>query len=97
VDEGAGPDNEPVAIKKELASNEVTRPIFEHEYHVYKALAGHESIINIKAYGRQKNFNIMVMDLLGPSLGAQFRRCDNRFSLRTTARLGLGMVSQSLL
>jgi casein kinase 1 len=92
-----GPDNEPVAIKKELASKKVTRSVLEYEYHVYKALAGHETIPNVKVYGRHEHFNILVMDLLGPSLGDQFRDCDKRFSLRTTARLGLGMVSPPLL
>jgi serine/threonine protein kinase len=92
-----GPDNEPVAIKKELASKKVTRSVLEYEYHVYKALAGHETIPNVKVYGRHEHFNILVMDLLGPSLGDQFRDCDKRFSLRTTARLGLGMVSPLLL
>jgi hypothetical protein len=64
----------------------------EHEYHVYKALAGHFCIPEVKAYGHQDSHNITVMDLLGPSLGDRFRQCDRRFSLGTTARLALGMV-----
>ncbi|KAF8964368.1 kinase-like domain-containing protein [Flammula alnicola] len=92
IDEGVGPNGESVAIKKELASDKVTRPNLEHEYHVYKALAGHECIPDVKAYGRQRRHNVMVMDLLGPSLGDRFRHCAHRFSLRTTARLALGML-----
>jgi hypothetical protein len=71
VDEGTGPNNEPVAIKKELASKKVTRSMLEHEYHVYKALAGQESIPNVRAYGYLQDFNHLVMDLLGPSLADQ--------------------------
>jgi hypothetical protein len=92
-----GPNNEPVAIKKELAWKKATRSVLEYEYDVYKALAGHNTIPDVKVYGRHEHFNVLVMDLLGPSLGDQFRDCDKRFSMRTTARLGLGMVSPLLL
>lgn len=93
VDEGMSTSGEPVAIKKELASDKVTRPTLEYEYHVYQTLAGHESIPNVKTYYRRGRFNYLVMDLLGPSLGDRFQRCNKRFSLRTTVRLALGMVS----
>ena len=92
VDEGVGPMGELVAIKRELASDKVTRGILEHEYHVYQALAGHFCIPEVKAYGRQQRHNVMVVDLLGPSLGDRFRQCGRRFSLGTTAHLALGMV-----
>jgi len=93
VDEGIGPNGEQVAIKRELASDKVTRPILEHEYHIYKALEGPECILNARVYGRQNKFNVMVMDLLGPSLSDRFQDCAKRFSLKTTARLAIGMVS----
>ncbi|KIM42950.1 hypothetical protein M413DRAFT_435068, partial [Hebeloma cylindrosporum] len=63
----------------------------EHEYHVYQGLAGHFFIPEVKAYGRQDTHNIMVVDLLGPSLGDRFRQCGGRFSLGTAARLALGI------
>jgi hypothetical protein len=71
VDEGAGPDNE-VAVNKELTSD--IRPTLEHEYYAYKALAGHESISDMGVHGRLENVNILVTNLLGPSLVDQFRR-----------------------
>jgi len=92
VDEGVGPKGELVAIKRELTSDKITRPILEHEYHVYQALAGHFCIPDVKAYGRQQRHNVMVVELLGPSLGDRFRQCGGRFSLGTTVRLALGMV-----
>ena len=91
VEEGVGPNGKLVGMKRELASDRVTRPILEHEYHVYKALAGHICIPNVKAYGRQHRFNIMIMDLLGPSLGDRFQGCGNGFNLRTTICLALGI------
>ena len=92
VDKGVGPNGELVAIKKELTSDKITRPILEHEYHVYQALADHFCIPDVIAYGRQKRFNVMVVELLGPSLLDRFRQCGRSFSLGTTVRLALGMV-----
>lgn len=92
VDEGVGPNGELVAVKRELASHKVTRGYLEHEYNVYKALAGHFCIPEVRAYGRRDRFNLLVMDLLGPILGDRFQQCRERFSLGTTARLALGMV-----
>ncbi|PPQ83220.1 Casein kinase [Psilocybe cyanescens] len=92
VDEGVDHNDQKVAIKRELASNKVSRPILEHEYHVLKSLAGHNCIPDVKTYGIQGNFNVLVMDLLGPSLGDRFRDCAKRFTLKTTARLGIEML-----
>ena len=92
VDQGVGPNGELVAIKKELTSDKITRPILEHEFHVYQALAGHFCIPEVIAYGRQQRFNVMVVELLGPSLLDRFRQCGRSFSLGTTVRLALGMV-----
>ena len=91
VDERVGPNGELVAIKREVASDQVTRLSLEHEYHVYKILAGHDCILDVKAYGRQYKHNVMVMAILGSSLDDRLRRVQ-RFSLKTTARQTLGMV-----
>jgi len=92
VDLGEGPNGEPVAIKKELALSKVTRPVLAHEYNVYKTLGPHSSLPEIKAYGTDGQFNVLVMDLLGPSVGSLFWKCGKKFSFRTVLSLGIGML-----
>ncbi|KZP10879.1 kinase-like protein [Athelia psychrophila] len=92
VDQGVGPNGEVVALKKERSSKRVTRPSLAHEHKVYQALAGHPCIPAVRAFGRQGNFDVLVMDLLGPSLGDRYRKHGGKFSLSATATLGLGML-----
>jgi len=35
-------------------------------------------------FGKERNYNIMVMDILGPSLEDLFKYCDMRFKMKTT-------------
>lgn len=87
VDQGIGPDNELVALKKERWSSRITpsRSPLAHEHNVYNILAGHPFIPAVKAYGKQGNFNVLVMDLLGPSLGDHFRQQGKRLDLGSSA------------
>lgn len=93
VDQGIGPNGQLVALKKERASKHVTRSMLAYEYQVYQALAGHPCVPAVKAFGRQGNFNVLAMDLLGPTLGDQFWKRGGKFTIGMTASLGLGMVS----
>ena len=49
---------------------------------------------NIYSYGKEGDFNYVVMDLLGPSLEYLFQRNDCRFSLKTTLMLADQMVKR---
>jgi len=49
-------------------------------------------IPNVHWCGTQGNYNIMVIDLLGPSLEDLFNYCKRKFSLKTVVMIGDQMV-----
>lgn len=55
-------------------------------------MKGGIGIPNASYYGKEGNFNVMVMDLLGPSLEDLFCYCNRRFSLKTVCMLAREMI-----
>lgn len=53
-------------------------------------------IPNIRWYGVEGDYNVLVMDLLGPSLEDLFNFCARKFSLKTVLMLADQMVCMSL-
>lgn len=53
-------------------------------------------IPSIKWCGAEGDYNVMVMELLGPSLEDLFNFCSRKFSLKTVLLLADQMVSQSV-
>lgn len=41
----------------------------------------------IRWYGQEKDYNVLVMDLLGPSLEDLFNFCSRRFTMKTVLML----------
>lgn len=62
-----------VAIKLERI--EAGNRHLEHEYEVYKALAGIPGVARVRWFGTECDYNVMVTDLLGPSLQDIFSHC----------------------
>jgi len=76
---------EKIAIKMEESEKSGH---LKYEYKIYKQLKGGMGIPNIRWFGTYKNYNVLVMDLLGRSLDKLFiEDCDKKFGLKTVLRL----------
>lgn len=82
---GVEPNGEKVAVKFERHGARC--PQLRHEYKVYRELANCHGFCSVYFFGNQDNYNVMVMDLLGPSLEDLFTKCSRRFSLKTVLQL----------
>ena len=76
-----------VAIK--LESTKGRHPQLLYESKLYKILAGGVGIPVVHWFGIEGDYNVMVMDLLGPSLEDLFSFCGRKFSLKTVVEGGL--------
>ena len=80
-----------VAIKIEPAIAKYS-PL-KQESKIYKTLMGGPGVPWIMWSGKQGDFNVMVIDLLGPSLEDLFKMCNRHFSLKTVLLLADQLVS----
>jgi len=76
---------EEVGIK--LEALRARHPQLMFEYKVYKTLLGGEGIPNVHWFGTEGDYNVMVMDILGPSLEDLFNFCSRKFTLKTVLML----------
>jgi len=76
---------EEVAIK--LESTKSRHPQLAYEYKVYRILAGGVGVPNVHWFGKEGDYNVMVMDILGPSLEDLFNFCSRKFTLKTVLML----------
>lgn len=67
------------------------------ESQIYKRLMGGPGVPWIMYSGKQGDYNVMVIDLLGPSLEDLFRVCNRCFTLKTVLLLADQLVSPFLL
>eukprot|EP01094_Clydonella_sp_ATCC50884_P022381 TRINITY_DN511_c0_g1_i5.p1 TRINITY_DN511_c0_g1~~TRINITY_DN511_c0_g1_i5.p1 ORF type:complete len:262 (-),score=64.85 TRINITY_DN511_c0_g1_i5:608-1393(-) len=74
-------DNEDVAIKLEAVKSK--HPQLLYESRLYAILKGAVGIPTVRWFGVEGHYNVMVMDLMGPSLEDLFNFCNRRFSLKT--------------
>jgi serine/threonine protein kinase len=81
-----------VAIKLEPSSTR--HPQLKYESRLYNLLKGAVGIPNVKWYGVEGDYNVMVMDLLGPSLEDLFCFCGRHFSVKTVCLLGHQLVTR---
>lgn len=86
----------PVAIKLEATHPEhhSSHPSpLKTESKIYKSLSGGTGVPWMLWSGRQGDYNVMVTDLLGPSLEDLFKMCNRHFSMKTVLLLTDQLVS----
>ncbi|XP_017786666.1 PREDICTED: casein kinase I-like isoform X2 [Nicrophorus vespilloides] len=84
---------EEVAIKLECLKTR--HPQLHIESKFYKMMQGGVGIPQIKWCGSEGDYNVMVMELLGPSLEDLFNFCSRRFSLKTVLLLADQLISRT--
>ncbi|XP_045533436.1 casein kinase I-like isoform X2 [Pieris brassicae] len=83
---------EEVAVKVE--SIKARHPQLLYESRVYKMLQGGVGIPHIRWFGFERDHNILVMDLLGPSLEDLFNFCSRQFTIKTVLMLADQMLGR---
>ncbi|ELP83441.1 casein kinase, putative [Entamoeba invadens IP1] len=85
-------EEEEVAIKMESTKARCLQ--LRYEYNLYKVLMENgesgtkaTGIPFVKWWGMQDDWNLMVMELLGPSLEDLFTYCERKFTLKTTVMI----------
>ncbi|KAL6840528.1 hypothetical protein ACP4OV_030338 [Aristida adscensionis] len=87
--------NEEVAIK--LENVKTKHPQLLYESKIYRILQGGTGIPNVRWFGVEGDYNVLVMDLLGPSLEDLFNFCSRKLSLKTVLMLADQMCHESTL
>ena len=83
---------EEVAVK--LEPIKARHPQLLYESKLYKILQGGVGIPSIRWFGQERNYNVLVMDLLGPSLEDLFNFCNRKFNMKTVLMLADQMVGR---
>ncbi|XP_033757379.1 casein kinase I-like isoform X1 [Pecten maximus] len=85
-------NGEEVAVK--LESVKAKHPQLLYESKLYKILQGGVGIPHIRWWGSEQSYNILIMDLLGPSLEDLFNFCSRKFSMKTVLMLADQMINR---
>jgi len=81
-----------VAVK--LEHTKTKHPQLHVECKFYKVMQGGVGIPFVKYYGCEGEYNVMVMELLGPSLEDLFNFCNRKLSLKTVLFLADQLISR---
>ncbi|XP_043753364.1 casein kinase I-like [Cervus elaphus] len=85
-------NHEEVAVK--LESQDARQPLLVYEKELYDVLQGGVGIPQIRWFGQEADSNVLVMDLLGPSLEDLFNFCSRKFTMKTILMLADQMISR---
>ena len=82
---------EDVAVKLEPVKT--TFPQLYYEAKLYKIFEA-PGIPKMHYFGKEDDWNILVMDLLGPSLEDLFEYCRRKFTLKTVLMVAIQMLQR---
>jgi len=85
-------NGEEVAVK--LEPTKARHPQLLYEGKIYKILMGGVGIPHLRWSGTERDYNVLVMDLLGPSLEDLFNFCSRRFTMKTVLMLADQMIGR---
>lgn len=83
---------EEVAVKLEPVKTK--HPQLHYESKLYMLLQGGTGIPHLKWFGVECDYNVMVIDLLGPSLEDLFNYCNRKFTLKTVLMLADQLINR---
>ncbi|CEQ39920.1 SPOSA6832_01495, partial [Sporobolomyces salmonicolor] len=85
-------NSQTVAIKFEPRKSDA--PQLRDEYRTYKILAGSPGVPQVYYFGQEGLHNVLVIDLLGPSLEDLFDMCGRKFSIKTVVMTAKQMLTR---
>ncbi|XP_050399502.1 casein kinase I [Patella vulgata] len=85
-------NGEELAVK--LESHKARHPQLLYESKLYKLLQGGVGIPHMRWFGSEREYNVLVLDLLGPSLEDLFNFCSRRFTMKTVLMLADQMINR---
>lgn len=85
-------NGEEVAVK--LEPIKARHPQLLYESKLYKILQGGVGIPHVRWFGQVRDYNALVMELLGPSLEDLFNFCSRRFTMKTVLMLADQMIGR---
>ncbi|CAN6725977.1 unnamed protein product [Malus baccata var. baccata] len=81
-----------VAVKLEPVKTK--HPQLHYESKLYMLLQGGTGVPHLKWFGVEGEYNVMVIDLLGPSLEDLFNYCNRKLSLKTVLMLADQLINR---
>ncbi|BFG18518.1 hypothetical protein CerSpe_047920 [Prunus speciosa] len=90
---GAGPGAVEVALKFEHRSSKGCNYGPPYEWQIYNALGGSHGVPRVHYKGRQADYYIMVMDMLGPSLWDVWNNSSHTMSIEMVACIAIEAIS----
>ncbi|XP_059665728.1 casein kinase 1-like protein 10 [Cornus florida] len=85
-------NGEEVAVKLESVKSK--HPQLHYESKLYMLLQGGTGIPHLKWFGVEGEYNVMVIDLLGPSLEDLFNYCNRKLSLKSVLMLADQLINR---